>query len=80
MPTYVFLRRRVPPVGIGIRLLGAGMMGMLGSFLGFTAGGAAAAMEVNRQMENPQQSVPSSQFSLSCQYDQLNNLIFVAER
>jgi hypothetical protein len=28
-------------------------MGMLGSFLGFTMGGFAAALEVNKHMEDP---------------------------
>ena len=55
VPTYLFLRRKQPPVGMGVKLLAGGGMGMLGSFLGFTVGGAAAAAEVNRSMENPQQ-------------------------
>lgn len=55
IPTYLFFRRKQPPASIGVKLLAAGGMGMLGSFLGFTVGGAAAAAEVNRSMENPQQ-------------------------
>ena len=47
------MRRRMPPIGIGVRLLAAGGMGMLGSFLGFTIGGVAAAMEVNKNMDDP---------------------------
>lgn len=48
--TYIALRRRRPPVYMGLRLLGGGAMGMMGSFIGFTIGGAAASMEVERNM------------------------------
>jgi hypothetical protein len=54
LPTYFYLRNARPVRPIGVRLMVAGGMGMIGSFLGFTAGGVAAAMEVNRRMENPQ--------------------------
>lgn len=54
LPTYYFFRRKQPPASLGVKLLAAGGMGMLGSFLGFTVGGAAAAAEVNRSMEDPQ--------------------------
>lgn len=37
-------------MNMGLRLLGAGSMGMMGSFIGFTIGGAAASMEVERNM------------------------------
>jgi hypothetical protein len=58
VPTIMYMRRKQPPASLGVKLLAAGGMGMLGSFLGFTVGGAAAAAEVNRSMENPQQCVP----------------------
>jgi hypothetical protein len=57
--TYIAMRRRRPPVNIGLRLLGAGGMGMMGSFIGFTIGGAAASMEVERHMPDAQRSVES---------------------
>jgi hypothetical protein len=53
LTTYYGLRRRVPPVSIGVRLLVSGGMGVLGSFLGFTMGGFAASLEVNHKMEDP---------------------------
>lgn len=57
VPTYLYLRNARPIRPIGVRMMVAGGMGMIGSFLGFTAGGVAAAMEVNRRMENPQERV-----------------------
>lgn len=35
---------------MAMRLLGGGAMGMMGSFIGFTIGGAAASMEVEKNM------------------------------
>ena len=46
------MRRRYPRAGFGTRLFVAGTMGVLGSFIGFTAGGVAGAMEVNSQMDD----------------------------
>ncbi len=46
------MKRRRPPIAFGIRLAAATGMGMLGSFLGFAVGGAAAALEVNTKMED----------------------------
>lgn len=57
LPTYFYLRNARPVRPIGVRLMVAGGMGMIGSFLGFTAGGVAAALEVNRRMENPEECV-----------------------
>jgi hypothetical protein len=52
--SYYAMKRRRPPVALGMRLLGAGSMGMIGSFLGFTVGGVAAAMEVDAKMPDSQ--------------------------
>lgn len=52
--TYFALKRRRPPVALGFRLLGAGSAGMFGSFIGFTLGGVAAAMEVEKNMTDSQ--------------------------
>ena len=50
--SFIFMRRRYPRTGFGMRLFVAGTMGMVGSFIGFTVGGVAGAMEVNSQMED----------------------------
>lgn len=57
VPTYYVMKRRVPPYPVGVRLLAAGGMGMLGSFLGFSLGGVGAAMEVRRKMHDPEKYV-----------------------
>ena len=59
IPAYIHLRNRRPPVPFGVRIMGASGMGLVGSFLGFTIGGVAAAMEVNKKMENPTEYVVS---------------------
>ena len=58
--SYFFLRRRTPLWSLGPRMLFAGGMGMVGSFIGFAVGGVAAAVEVNHKMVDAQKSVEFS--------------------
>ncbi|GHJ89597.1 hypothetical protein NliqN6_5999 [Naganishia liquefaciens] len=57
IPVYIALSRRRPPPSMLARLGVAGMMAGTGSFLGFTIGGAAAAMEVSQHMEDSQRKL-----------------------
>lgn len=58
VPVYIVLSRRRPQPGLMTRLMASGFMASTGSFLGFTIGGAAAAMEVSQHMEDSQRYVP----------------------
>lgn len=60
IPVYIALGRRRPPPGLAVRLAAAGFMTSTGSFLGFTIGGAAAAMEVNTHMADSQRCATHS--------------------
>jgi hypothetical protein len=57
IPVWYTLKRRRPVVGLPARLIATWLIGSTGSFLGFTIGGAAAALEVNNHMEDSQRSV-----------------------
>lgn len=57
IPVWYSMRRRKPPISLGVRLAAAWFVGSTGSFLGFTIGGAAAALEVNNHMADSQRSV-----------------------
>lgn len=50
IPVFFLLKRRVPPPPALVRIGAATAVSMTGSFLGFAAGGAAAALEVNKNM------------------------------
>jgi len=52
IPIFLAMKRRRPPISLGTRLAAASGMGMLGSFLGFAVGGAAASMEVSSNMQD----------------------------
>jgi len=52
--SYWYMKNRMPMWKMGPRLMFAGGMGMLGSFVGFAIGGVGAAMEVNSKMTDPQ--------------------------
>lgn len=52
--SYWYMKNRMPMWKMGPRLMFAGGMGMLGSFVGFAIGGVGAAMEVNSKMQDPQ--------------------------
>ncbi|KAK4684456.1 hypothetical protein P7C73_g5721, partial [Tremellales sp. Uapishka_1] len=52
VPIFLVMGRRRPPIGLMTRIAASSGMGMIGSFLGFTVGGAAAALEVNSKMED----------------------------
>lgn len=54
IPVFIVLGRRKPPPGLLVRGLIASAMSSSGAFLGFTIGGAAAAMEVNTHMVDSQ--------------------------
>lgn len=54
IPVYIAMSRRRPQPSLWTRVAAAGFMGGTGSFLGFTIGGAAAAMEVSQHMEDSQ--------------------------
>jgi hypothetical protein len=57
IPVYIVMSRRRPPPSLLTRLVAASFMASTGSFLGFTIGGAAAAMEVSQHMEDSQRCV-----------------------
>lgn len=50
IPVFFLSKRRVPPPPLVMRIFASTLVGMTGGFMGFTAGGAAAAMEVNKKM------------------------------
>lgn len=54
------MKRRSPNLRLGPRLMVAGGLGMVGSFLGFTVAGAAMAMDISNKMEDPERSAPLS--------------------
>ena len=54
IPVWYSMRRRKPPISLPVRLAAAWFVGSTGSFLGFTIGGAAAALEVNNHMADSQ--------------------------
>jgi hypothetical protein len=60
IPVWYSLKRRTPRLALGTRLLGTWFVTTTGSFLGFTIGGAAAALEVNNHMTDSQRSVHGS--------------------
>lgn len=62
IPVFIVLGRRKPPPYLVTRLLIASAMSSSGAFLGFTIGGAAAAMEVNTHMQDSQRCVASPPF------------------
>lgn len=69
LPVWAFMSRRRPLPSLANRIGTSLIMSSSGSFLGFTIGGAAAAMEVNRHMVDSQRLVRrllllSSLFSL----------------
>lgn len=57
IPVFIVLGRRRPPPYLVTRLMIASAMSSSGAFLGFTIGGAAAAMEVNTHMQDSQRCV-----------------------
>jgi len=54
IPVWYSLRRRRPPINLATRLIATWFVASTGSFLGFTIGGAAAALEVNNHMADSQ--------------------------
>lgn len=48
------MKKRSPTLGLGARMMVAGGLGMVGSFLGFVVGGVGASMEVQSKMTDPQ--------------------------
>jgi hypothetical protein len=54
IPVYILLGRRAPPLPWWRKLAFASFTASSMSFLGFTVGGAAAALEVNTHMQDSQ--------------------------
>ncbi|KAL7421504.1 hypothetical protein Q5752_003273 [Cryptotrichosporon argae] len=50
IPLFIALGRRKPPMGLAGRLAASSALSTTGMFLGFSTGGAAAALEVNKNM------------------------------
>lgn len=54
IPVYIVMGKRQPPLPIWRKLAFTSFAASSMSFLGFTVGGAAAALEVNTQMKDSQ--------------------------
>ncbi|BEI84165.1 hypothetical protein CcaverHIS002_0407690 [Cutaneotrichosporon cavernicola] len=52
LPMYIAMGRRVPRLSFPFKLFCASGTSMMGTFLGFTVGGAAASWEVHRKMKD----------------------------
>lgn len=50
IPLWFAMRKRTPPLSLGRKIILTWFVASTGSFLGFTVGGAAAALEVNKNM------------------------------
>ncbi|KAJ9097489.1 hypothetical protein QFC19_006761 [Naganishia cerealis] len=57
IPVYIAMSRRRPRPALVTRLAAATFMASTGSFLGFTIGGAASALEVSTHMEDSQRKL-----------------------